>query len=176
METLDGLREQLLTIVTEMPGANTRQAAARAGVPESSADYHLRRLVKLGHLTSEFQGRTRHWYAKGCGLCPVLRRATPALRRDETRAVAEALREEPSTAGDLARHAGLTLGSVRWVAGVLGEAGLVQRTSQGRLLLRSGAQTCLGKAIHGQRCTEWGRCPVSLALLSSQAAPRASGS
>ena len=167
---MDGLRERLLQVVTELPGAHTRQAAAAVGVPESSADYHLRRLVKEGKLLSEFSGRTRHWYARGCGLCPVLRRAVPMLRREEARACAAALDETPATAIALATRAGVTLGTARWTASVLHEARLLARVRNGRVALRPGARTCLEKAVRAERCNEWGRCPVSVAFLAEQAA------
>lgn len=164
---MDGLRQRLLCVVTDVPGANTRQAATIVGVPESSADYHLRGLVKEGLLTTEFNGRTRHWFASGCGLCPVLRRAVPALRRPEARAVALALDDCPTTATDLSRRTGVALGGVRWAASVLEDARLVVRTTGGRLRLRHGARVCLGKATAGERCPQWGRCPVSQAFLAA---------
>lgn len=166
---MDDLRQRLLSVVTDVPGANTRQAATIVGVPESSADYHLRRLVKEGELTSEFNGRTRHWYARSCGLCPVLRRAVPALRRPEARALALALDEQPASAVDAARRAGLPLGTVRWAATVLESSKLVTRSSSGRLVLRPGARTCLERAVGGSRCPDWGRCPVSRAILEEHA-------
>lgn len=168
--TAGDMRERILQAVTLVPGAHTRQAASIVGVPESSADYHLRALVKEGRLTSEFNGRTRHWYARGCGLCPVLRRAVPALRRKEARAFAFALEETPAPAVAVATRAGVSVGSARWAATVLQGAGLLASTRNGRLALRTGARTCLEKAETGQRCQEWGRCPVSRAILAEQAA------
>lgn len=167
VETMDGLRQRLLCVVTDVPGANTRQAASIVGVHESSADYHLRSLAKEGHLSSEFNGRTRHWYARSCGLCPVLKRAIPALRREEARALAGVLGETPLTAVEAAARAGLSVGTARWAAGVLQAASLVARSSSGRLTLRQGARTCIAKAASGERCSEWGRCPVSRAFLAA---------
>lgn len=162
---MDDLRQRLLCVVTDVPGANTRLAATLVGVPESSADYHLRKLLREGLLSSEFTGRTRHWYARSCGLCPVLKRAIPALRRDESRALAAVLGETPTSAAEAASRAGLAVGSARWAAMALQHASLVSRTTNGRLVLRQGARTCIGKATSGERCQEWGRCPVSRTFL-----------
>lgn len=154
-------RPELVEAVRAMPGASTREVSRAAGVSEWTADYHLRRMLRAGEVTTENVGRTRRWYLASCGLCPVLKRAIPALRRPEAQAVALAAEDYPETLPRLARRAGLPIGTTRWITSVLEDAFLLERSRYGRLSLRHGAQTCLGAATHGRRCDLWGRCPVS---------------
>ena len=157
-------RERFLQALRARPGASTRDIARSLGVSEWTADYHLRRMLKAGDVTSEPLGRTRCWYASGCGLCPVLRRAVPALRRPEARALALAAEEwPPLPLPRLAQRAALAIGTARWTAGVLEEAFLLERTRFGRLSLRRGAATCVAAAASGERCGLWGKCHVSRA-------------
>lgn len=151
-------------LLAATPGASTRAVARGLGVDESTADYHLRRMRKRGHVVSQPHGRELAWFLAGSGLCPVLKRAVPAVRRAEVLATALALRETPDTAGRVAERAGVPVGAVRWAAGALEEAGVLVRSELGRLALRPGADVCIRRAAEGARCELWGRCEVSRAL------------
>lgn len=159
----EGLRERVLSALIALPGGSTRDLARRVGIAESTADYHLRRLAKLGLASPQFAGRTRRWYATAGGFCPVLKLAIPELRRVETVAVARALSSMPVTARGLAERSGVPDGTVRWVTAVLQRTFLLAKTRGGRVQLRDGAERCLDLAIATARCPEWGRCAVSLA-------------
>lgn len=147
-----------------MPGSSTRAVARALGVDESTADYHLRRLRRRGDVVAQAHGRELAWFLSGSGLCPVLKRAVPAMRREEVLATARALDETPASARIVAERAGVPVGAVRWAAGVLEEAGLLERSRSGRLALRRGADVCIRRAAEGARCELWGRCEVSRAL------------
>lgn len=169
MQESEPASADLLQAIRLRPGASTREIAAMTGNSEWTADYHLRRLAKAGLVMSEMRGRVRCWFLASCGLCPVLRRAMPALRRPEARAVAWASDETPVTAAQLAARAGVSKGSTRWVAGVLTHAFILERSTGGRTSLRAGAQTCIAQATSGQRCALWGKCSVSREWAAAQA-------
>lgn len=155
------LRASLLDAVRAAPGLSTRAAAARCGCSDWTADYHLRRLAKEGQVTTEPRGRSRSWYSVSCGLCPVLRRAMPELRRPEALALAMAAQETPTSMSRLAARAGVAPGTARWVAQALVDTFLFERSRSGRVNLRPGAGTCIAKAAGNERCSLWGKCPVS---------------
>lgn len=174
METRSEVPDEMVAILRQHPGMSTRALARAAGVDESTADYHLRRLRRAGRALAQPWGRELCWFPAGAGFCPVLRRAIPALRREEVARVALALDEAPATAGQLADRAGVPVGAARWATVVLEDAGIAERNATGRVQLRAGAQVCIGRATGGQRCDEWGRCPVSRACAArfeAQAAP-----
>lgn len=154
-------RERIHDLLRRQPGLSTRQVARLSAVNESTADYHLRRLRRAGRVTEERVGRERLWYAAGCGLCPVLRRAVPAFRREEVALVARVLSDRPLTVRTLAEATGLDVGPARWAAHVLGESGILVKSGRGLLLLADGGEVCVQKAIQGERCAMWGRCPLS---------------
>jgi predicted ArsR family transcriptional regulator len=143
------------------PGASTRMVARGLGVDDSTADYHLRRLRKEGHLAVDANGRETAWWTMTCGFCPVLRRAIPAFRREGVAATALALDDWPITALVLAERTGLAPATVRGHLEVLEEAGIAVRTTRGRAARAEGAQPCIAMAQAGRRCERWGTCPVS---------------
>lgn len=151
-------------LLAAAPGLSTRAVARGVGVDESTADYHLRRMRKRGHVVAEPRGRELAWFLSGNGLCPVLKRAVPAVRRPEVLSVALALSETPASARAVSERSRVPVGAVRWAAGVLEETGMVARTESGRLFLRPGADVCVRRAAAGARCELWGRCEVSRAL------------
>ena len=163
MGHVDPWRESLLQAVRQAPGASTRQIAQALGSTEWTTDYHLRRLLRARLVTTEPIGRARCWYAASCGLCPVLKRAMPILRRPEAMAVALAAEDVPETLPRLAARAGVPVGTARWVASVLANAFVLERSRYGRMRLRRGASTCVAAAAEGRRCDLWGKCPVSRA-------------
>lgn len=152
--------------VAAMPGASASVIARAVGMHESTVTYHLRRLARRGLVHVEPRGRERRWYAAGCGLCPVLRAAIPILRRDEARRVAAALDETPRSASVLARRADVRVGTVRWTAATLEQAGIVQKSRGGRVALHEGARVCIMKAGAEEACGAWGACPMSRRLLA----------
>lgn len=155
---------RVLAVVTARAGRQTSEVATGAGIDESTADYHLRRLAKEGRILSERVGRGRCWFPAARGFCPVLRRAIPALDRPEARAVAAALTDAPRSASQVSQASGVPVPTVRWVAGVLEDALLLQRSRAGFLMLREGAEPCRGKAARAEGCDQWGRCPMARAL------------
>lgn len=155
--------QRVLDVVRGRPGLSVRLVARASGVDESTANYHLRRLEKALCVAPQPVGRDLCWFASDCGLCPVLRRAVPLLRRHEARALALALDETGLSASALVARTGVPVGTVRWLVPALVGAGLAERTSSGRARLRDGASTCVAKAMHGERCGAWGRCDVSIA-------------
>ncbi|HVM45367.1 MAG TPA: hypothetical protein VM582_05475 [Candidatus Thermoplasmatota archaeon] len=171
----DSVRDGILQAVRTTPGASTREVSRMAGASEWTTDYHLRRMLRAGLVRSESVGRTRCWYVTGCGLCPVLRRALPVLRRPEARAVALAADETPAVLPVLAERAGVPLGATRWLVPLLVRAFLLARSRQGRVFLRQGAQTCVAAASSGRRCDLWGKCAVSRDWEIEQAASTGRG-
>ncbi|HWH07791.1 MAG TPA: winged helix-turn-helix transcriptional regulator [Candidatus Thermoplasmatota archaeon] len=157
----DAPRIRIAALLDHEPGASTRKVAHALAVDDSTAAYHLRRLRREGKVVEQRQGRERCWYNAGRGMCPVLRQAVPALRREETARVAQALGETPQPATWIARAAGVPLGQVRWALLVLEKAGLVARSSLGRVQLADGADVCVRNALQAKGCEAWGECPVS---------------
>ena len=157
------MRERLLPLLAAHPGLSTRAIADAVSMSESTVAYHLRRLVREGEARSQVVGRDRCWYAKGCDLCPILRRAVPRLRRPAVAQVALALEETPRTASELSERAGLDRGSVRWASQELTRTFLAEKTRGGRVFLRHGADVCLAKGLSGESCTLWKTCPVGQA-------------
>lgn len=170
MESNGELRERLLLAARRMPGASTAQLAVEADAAPSTADYHLRRLAKMGELTTQMAGRTRRWFQASPRFCPVLKRAIPELRREETLAVARVLDDTPCAAPELAVRSGVPEGTVRWVTAVLHGTFLLERSRAGRVTLREGAGKCIEQAVLGACCPDWGRCPMSLAWERERAA------
>jgi predicted transcriptional regulator len=158
----DAWRKAVLGLVAARPGASTRELATSLRLAESTVDYHLRKLKRDGALVCDPNGRSIAWFLAGHGLCPVLRRAVPMMRRSDARAVADALIPDlPTTSAALARSTGLPWGSARWTLQLLEDAGLVERLRTGRAVLAPGAETCRGKATRAERCGLWGACEVS---------------
>lgn len=170
MEANEEARNALLAQVKACPGAHTRTLAAAVGLSESTAAYHLKRLAKMGQVHSTLVGRDRCWFLSLCGLCPVLRRALPVLRRPTVLRVAKALDDTPRSAPEIAEPLALARGTVRWATLALANAHLAERSRGGRTSLREGADVCLARATTGQPCDLWGRCPVSVSWLDEQRA------
>lgn len=156
-----GPRARIADLLEAEPGASTRKVALALAMDDSTADYHLRRLRREGRVQVQRQGRETCWFNAHAGLCPVLRRVIPAMRRTETLRVALALEDSPRPATHVAERSGVPLGQVRWALGVLERSGLVARTSRGRVQLAEGAAVCVGKAVQATRCDAWGECAVS---------------
>lgn len=157
-------RTRALDVLKSAPGSSTRGIARALSMDESTADYHLRRLEKLGLATRERAGREIAWFARGCGFCPVLRRAVPILRREESLGIARALDDRPRPHAEVAARARVPVGSARWVVPLLVEAGIAEKTRGGRARLRDEARLCVEKAAASERCGQWGVCAVSRAL------------
>lgn len=160
--------QRVLEVVRAAPGLSVSAVARASEVEQSTASYHLRRLEREARVAAMPVGRDLCWYAADCGLCPVLRRAVPLLRRDETRALALAMDETPASALALSERSAVPLGTVRWIIPVLAGATLAERTRNGRTFLREGAATCIAKAVAAERCDRWGQCPVSKAWLAER--------
>lgn len=155
-------RTRIAAIVQAAPGSNTRTIAQQLALDASTADYHLRRLLKEGKVVQQRQGRELCWFSSRATPCPVVRRLVVAFRREETRAVARALEEDlPKSSLSLAEETGIERQRVRWAMGVLTDIGIAERTRSGRVLLAEGASTCLAKGLSGEPCGMWGACPVS---------------
>lgn len=154
MEAKDKIREYLRAT----PGASTQMVGDGVGLDPSTADYHLRRMLRAGQATREQSGREAAWFLVGCGLCPILRASVPALRRPNVGAVARELREDPDTATSLAARAGEDVGRTRWAAESLMALGLAERTRTGRIQRAPGAEICIAKALRGEACDQWGKC------------------
>lgn len=163
-------KESIRRIVQQEPGVTTRRVAEAAGVDESTACYHLRKLEKEKLVVAEAVGRATCWFAAESRFCPVLRRAIPAMSRAEVRLVAREAGPEPRPLCAVARATGLREGGVRWARDVLGEAGLFERARNGRLQLAPGAALCVSRALAAEPCDRWGECPVSRAWEQRQAA------
>lgn len=163
-----GSRTRVAQFVTATPGASTRRVAEALALDDTTVDYHLSRLARDGHVVLQRQGRENCWFAASARLCPVLRRAVPALRRDETRAVALAMDDLPRSAADLATRAGVPMGASRWALTTLKQAGLATSSRNGRVRLSDGAEVCLQKALAAERCDRWGACPVSRMLEAAE--------
>lgn len=155
------VRRSIVAYVEETPGVSTVQVARAVGINQSTSDYHLRRLRKQGVLEHERQGRETLWFHARCGLCPVLRRALPAFRRPGVSELATRLSQRPATASAISEETGMPYGAVRWNASLLEETGILARSLHGRMMLAEGAETCVAKAVAGERCDMWGRCPLS---------------
>jgi len=171
----DGKRALILGRVAGLPGVGTRTLAGMLDMPESSLDYHLRRLHRDGQLVCDARGRSVSWFIAGQGYCPVLRRALPLLRREETHHIALLLADTPQSVGSLVQETGYSLGLVRWNLSLLETAGLVERNVPGRAVLARGAETCRERAIAQERCDQWGACAISRGLTSCPS-PSATGS
>lgn len=152
---------RVLSVVAQTPGESTRSIAASVGLNESTADYHLRRLAKDGKVVAEASARERRWYPAGRGWCPVLRRAMPEMRRGEAMDVAMALTSTPVTSNQLARASRVSVGQVRWIATRLEGTLILQKSRAGYLSLREEADICRDKAILGEPCDRWGKCPLA---------------
>lgn len=157
-------RARIVSILSDAPGASTRMVAEALALDESTTDYHLRRLTREGKVQRQRQGREQCWFNATCGLCPVLLRAVPAFRRDETMKVAVALDDLPRPATDVAQRTGVPVSQVRWAFNVLETTGVARRTALGRMRLQEGGGVCIRKALDAERCDLWGACPVSRAL------------
>lgn len=157
----DGPRARIAALLDHEPGASTSKVALALRLDDSTVAYHLRRLRREGKVLEQRQGREVCWFNAGRGMCPVLRRMVPALRREETARVALALDDSPQPAPWVAKRAGVPLGQVRWALVVLENAGLVARTAHGRVLLAEGADVCVRKALDAKGCDAWGECAVS---------------
>lgn len=162
----DAKRALILTQVMMMPGISTRELADVLKTPESSLDYHLRRLRKDGQLVFEQNGRNVSWFVAGQGFCPVLRRALPLMRREEARRIVSLLGATPITSTTIMQETGYSMGLVRWNVTLLAAAGLLERGMSGRGVLAQGAEPCREKAIAQERCDQWGACLMSKRLTS----------
>ena len=149
---------------------------ARAmGMDDSTADYHLRGMLKEGRASVERTGRELTWWPPGCAYCPVLRRAIPTLRREGATALLLALDDWPVASNVLAARAGLTVQAARSHLGAFVQAGLAVKTGRGRVGLAEGARTCVQNARAGATCDKWGKCANSRRLGDSMRRSGAEG-
>ncbi|MEA3198636.1 MAG: hypothetical protein QOE90_64 [Thermoplasmata archaeon] len=159
-------KHRILAYLRETPGASTQMVARHLRIDGSTADYHLRRMQARGALAREVTGREVRWFVVGCGLCPLLRVAVPALRNPGLAAVAAQLREFPDTAASIGERAGVDIQVARYAARSLAALGLAERTRTGRLQRAPGAEVCIAKALAHEGCDQWGKCAPSKAVKS----------
>ena len=131
--------------------------------------YHLHRLSREEKISSSQAGREVVWFASGCGLCPVLRRAVPAMRRAGVAPLALALTDEPIPLPIIAQDAGLSVGEARWGIQVLKEVGIAQTAWNGKPSLAAGADECVARSLAHEPCPLWGSCAPSRALEGASA-------
>lgn len=163
METEHDTKERIHALLLQEPGVSTTHLARALDLDPSTVDHHLRKMRRASRVLSSPVGREMCWFAARSGLCPVLLRAIPALRRPGVAALARSLDEFPQTAPSLAQRSGVDVEQVRWAGSVLVGYGLAQRSSQGFLRLAPGAGVCIARAAAGERCAEWGKCAPSKA-------------
>lgn len=154
-------KERMIALLLTTPGISTARVARELELDPSTVDHHLRRMRRVGRVSSMTVGRENCWFATRSGFCPVLQRAIPAMRRAEVAAVARVLEDFAQTSPTLATRSGVDVGQARWAANMLVGYGIATRTNGRLLLLAPGAGTCVRKALAGERCGEWGRCAPS---------------
>lgn len=123
-------RDEIHAWLIDEPGAQPSDVTEAFDVHPSTADYHLRRLLREGRVVQEQVGRQRHHYPQGEGWCRDARavhaRLTPAGR---------ALVERWLDRGLVSRRAivacGFSRSATRWALDQMLEAGLVERTGWG---------------------------------------------
>jgi DNA-binding transcriptional ArsR family regulator len=162
MENEIKTRERVHAALLSQPGRSATALGRALSLDASTVSHHLKKLERGRQAVSAPVGREVCWFATRSGLCPVLLRAIPVLRRPQIAAVALALSEDVSqSTTDIARRTGVELGQVRWSGETLRGCGLSARSRGGLLVLTEGARTCVEKAIAGERCGLWGDCSVS---------------
>lgn len=153
---------RILEAVQRAPGAAVADVARAVGVDHSTADYHLRRLLRDGFVGAVRSGRVRAHYAAGCGICPLVRAALPRLGGAHAAAPALAALVAAGNAGvraaDAARERGVPVGVMRYALQAAVGAGLAERVAFGRFALVPGASRCARCVTDRARCDAWRKC------------------
>ena len=158
--------EKIVEALRNEPGQCATGVARVVGINASTASYHLRRLAREGKVSFADFGRERVWFALGCQLCPVLRRAVPAMRRAGVAPIAVAMTEAPAALAHLAADAGLSHGEAEWAFKVMQDAGIATRSQTGKARLVAGGEECVARALAQEPCPLWGSCAPSKNLVT----------
>ena len=124
-------RRQIARLLWARPGLSNRAVAREVDLDESTAAYHLDRLVREGVLVQERVGRVVAHYPMGWGDARARRYAALSA---EARLVLAVLQEEPGPmrAVDLARRLDVRVGVVRAALELALRAGLARRVARGK--------------------------------------------
>jgi predicted transcriptional regulator len=130
MQRQSTTREILAKILRERPGLTPADAARALGVDRTTAQYHLRRLVREGRAVTGGAARGMRYFPPGA----VPREAREAfIAAQRGSALLDALRGKPGcTQSALARDLGVPRPSLAWHLDRLRKAGLVRAERQGR--------------------------------------------
>lgn len=126
-------RVELLRLAREQPGQNIHEIARHLGLSRGATRYHLRALIRHGHVVTHRQGH--HLLHFAAAMPPLQRRAVALLRIGSLRAIVGALVQDrairPSA---LAGQLGLSARSVRRGINTLANVGLAlqHRDARGR--------------------------------------------
>lgn len=156
------VRWTLEAAVRARPGVDSSTLARSAGVNPSTADYHLRRLVRAGRVHRVRVGRVVAHYAAGSGHCPLLRRAIPLVAnasamRDAVEAM-KAAGEHGVRPSQAARDKGVRISAMRYALVAAEQAGLAERAGFGRYRLAVAAEACAERAVERGVCAARGTC------------------
>ena len=124
-------RQQIARLLWARPGLSTRGVAREVDLDESTAAYHLGRLVREGVLLQERVGRIVAHYPTGWGDARARRFA---MLSAEARAVLAVLQEEgsPLRAVDIARRVAIPREHVRAALRLAVRLGFARRVALGK--------------------------------------------
>lgn len=144
-------REQLLAAVHARPGINKSALCAALGLAWGTVDYHLRVLVRDGHVTLRPEGRETRCFPGG--LQPSHKALLSALADGSGQRIAFVLRHCPGQGiGALSQRLGLSSKVVRRRLVRMLEAGMLQRvgTYRPRYSLGSGVDSLFEEVVGQQ--------------------------
>lgn len=151
-------RERIVEHLRTSPGQRAADVARVFDVHPSTAEYHLRRLARKGHVARVRAGRDIHHYPTGEGFCQRARevhaRLTEAgrgllrLGLDRTVFPRQAIVER-----------GFSASAVRWAIDRFLDAGVIERLAWGIYELPSAWHPCVVAALREAPCTSCNEAP-----------------
>lgn len=144
-------RTRIAEHLNEHPGQRPSDVARAFDVHPSTAEYHLRRLVREGHVARVRAGRELHHYPTGTGLCPAAReihaRLTPAGRRVVQVGLEEGIFARKAVLGE-----DVSASAARWAMQRLEEAGVLERLAWGVYRVAPQRRGCAKAALREEAC------------------------
>lgn len=145
-------RASIVERLREEPGLRPADIARVFGVHPSTAEYHLRRLDRVGRVARVRVGRELHHYVVGEGICrkgrEVHARLTPAGR-----AVLRFGLDRRVFPRGCVVDLGFSSSAVRWAIDRFEALGVVERLAWGVYELAAGWRGCVASALREEACS-----------------------
>ncbi len=148
---LAGNRARIRQLIHREPGLRISDVAQRLGVHPSTAEYHLRQLVRAGIVTVHRDKRQVHHYPTGRGWCQRAQAIHAACTEAARRGLELALEAQVVSQKALVDE-GVSRSATRWAIEVLVEAGGLEKVAWGVYMVPAEHRACAQAALDELPC------------------------